>query len=313
MMARGALCLVGLGVVACGDGGAADSGLTVCDNDVTASIPVDGGSDVYYRTNIRVTLLNADTTARLTLADADGNEVAGESRVEGSEVVFDPTALLDQESTYTATLTYECGTEEITFTTSNTGNPLEVDVVGRVYELDLASGTFVEPPGIGRAINTLISTDVSVYFMPSAIDKETIDFIGAAPDPANPGIQDPKEEPFLACDATWTDPYFDGSSESLTITIAGVEATVADLEVSGDFSVDGSRIELERFGGEIDTRELPTDLGDICLLVTQFGVACEACSLDQSSTTCLSLRVENIVMPYLESVQPLVSEATCPE
>jgi len=307
--------LVGVGFVACSGDGGADTGAPVCVNELKESLPADGLTGVYYRASIRMTLDKEDTSATISLADDQGDEVAGASRVEGELVVFAPASPLDREATYTATLTYECGAEAVTFTTSTTGDPLDVDPTGRVYDLDLTQGVWAEPQGVGEVLNTVITGDISLHFMPSAIDTDggTIDFIGAAPDPTNPNAQDPKATPLLACDATWTEPHFEASADSLPIAVAGFDVGISNLEVKGDFSVDGSRIEIEAVGGEIDTRELPTTFGDLCTLAQGYGVSCSVCRADPTSTTCLVVRVEHLVLPHLASVEPLTSGEECPQ
>ena len=320
MKLRAAWC-IGLGLVACegdtdtktGTGETGTPGAEACANAVDETIPEDGATEVYYRSTIRMTLNVEDKTAAITLADADGNDVPGDSTIEGRTVVFAPDAPLERSATYTATLSYECETDEVvTFTTSTTGNPLEVDPVGRVYNLDLAQGLFTRPAGAADLIGGLITQDISVFFMPTTITEDpggdTISFIGAAKSMTDPTTQELCADPFFVDGADWTEPRFEGTTPFLAISIIDLQVTVVNPSLSGDISVDGSQIEIGRFTGEIDSREVMAGINfDICGLVP-----CFACSNDSDSETCTELQVENLTLQYLPDVAALIAEPECP-
>lgn len=290
-----------------------------CDNSLDESVPADGATDVYYRSSVRITLDDDDTSAVITLADADGADVPGTSVVEDDVVTFTPDAPLLREASYVATLGYECDEDEtVSFTTSTTGNPTDGDVVGRVYNLDLREGTFTRPAGVGAIIGGLIPPEVALYLMADEIvsnGTETINFIGA---PIANGQQDPCGEPFFVNGATWEDPHFSGQIDSLPVNISVAEISIVNLNISGDFSVDRSQIEIELFSGEIDGRELAgiegSPLGpDPCLTLAGLGAECGPCSFEPTSETCVVLQVENLVLPYAPDADALVAEPDdCP-
>lgn len=324
-MMRGALAigLISLGVMACEgdevtttDAPGGETGTPQeCANALDGSTPEDGADGVYYRTNLRLELAVADENASVSLADADGNDVPGTSTVEDAIVIFDATDPLMPETEYTATLAYECGDEPtVTFTTGTTGNPTSVDPLNRSYDLDLTAGTFTSPPGIGAVIKQLIggAGDFGLLLMADVVDekKGAISFIGSAALADDRTQQDLCTTPFFV-EATWESPHFSGSTPELDIEVAGFAVTIQGLEIAGDYSVDGSEIEIERFAGEIDTRELDVILGqETCALIAAFA-ECAPCSFEPSSVTCLDLAVENLSLPYVPEADPLVREPVC--
>ncbi|MEN0064782.1 MAG: Ig-like domain-containing protein [Myxococcota bacterium] len=321
-MMRGALWL-GLSLVACsGDEG--DDGMPMetgedpaaCPNELESSLPEDGATTVNYRSNLRFSLAEPDDTAVITLADAEGNDVPGTSRVESDVVIFDPTDPLTPETSYTATLSYECDKDEtVSFTTSSTGLPLTIDPIGRVYNLDLTTGLWTVPPGIGNLITSLITTDISLLFMAESIVEDgdggpIISFIGSSKDPLDPDQQDDCVDPFLVEGGMWTDPFFVGATDQLTIEVLGIEATIVNLEIEGDYTPDGSAIEIARFAGEIDDRQIAAL--DLCDAISVLA-SCGPCSLEPASETCIQLQVENLRLPFLADSNPLVAEPVCEE
>lgn len=322
-MMRAALFL-GLGLVACADGAdKADptptgdtGGPQACTNALDATIPEDGATEVYHRVTVRMTLDDEDATASIAVVDADGKEVVGKSEVDGKTVAFTPAEPYANGATYTATLTYECtDPESISFTTSDVGQPLAVDPVGRVYKLDLTQGDWVKPAGVGSLIVNLITDDISVFLMPSAIDekgKNTIDFIGAPPNPSNTSEQDPCSAPFFVDGATWDAPHFEGNSDSLAISVLAIDVNIQNLGLSGDIAPDGSSIEIGAFSGEIDAREIEAGFPDVDLCSLVPG-GCQPCSAEATSKTCLEARIENLSLPYLDNVPSLVAEPECPK
>ena len=276
---------------------------------MVATFPVADDSDVYYRTDIRFTLAIEETGATVVVTDAGGAEVAGATSVLGTVVTWNGTADLSPSTSYTATLNYECGAAPVSFTTSDTGAPTGVDITDLVFELDLASGEWVEPPGVGEIIASQLGA-VQVLVSPKVVTPTEITMIGALGDGV--GGQDPCS-PYLDFGqaAGWTDPYFELSSELLTLDVAGVVVDVEDLLLAGAFAPDGSRIQGAVLQGSVDTRPLgslvgATGTGDdaVCQLVAIFGITCDECG-DGTGPYCLSINVDNIVAEQIPGATPL--------
>lgn len=287
------------------DGGDDDD--TACTNSVIEMFPADADNDVYYKTDVRFRLAAEDTTATITVTDAAGNTVNGSSTVESTLVAwagddFSPS------TTYTATLVYECGEAPVTWTTSDTGTAVAVDVTGMVYNLDLTSGEWIEPAGVGDLLATQLG-DVEVLISPTSVSATQIEMLGGLGD--GTGNQDECSPTFAFPAADWTDPFFQLQADSLDLDIAGFVVTVDDLDLSGAFSPNGDRIQGAVLKGAIDTRPLvdliaPGGTEDaVCQLVATFGVACQECQ-DGSGPYCLSVHVDSIDAGRVSGADPLV-------
>jgi len=289
-----------------------------CNNDVEATFPADGETDAFFRTEVAVNLEDADPSATLAV---DG--VTGTSEVSNNVVSFTADAPYTAGSTYTATLTYECGTETFAFTVGGVGAPTTVSPNGKVYSLDLTSGTFVVPGASAGDLVADLVDGVEVLFGVTAEPTTEIPMIGALGD--GNGAQDVCTPTLdFPVTPTYEDPYFNLYSETLTLSIAGVTAVLDDLELYGAFTEQADAIEGGTLKGSIDTRglkealDLPTTAPDeaVCTVVGAVGVACEACA-DGSGDYCLNLWVSDLTAPEVAggSIVPISEKeaaANCP-
>ncbi|MEZ4240295.1 MAG: hypothetical protein R3F59_29900 [Myxococcota bacterium] len=276
---------------------------SACTNSATAVFPTQGDADVYYRTKVRFALDTEDATAAIAVTDNAGTEVPGSSTVTGKEVLWTGSAPLSPSTEYTATASYECGNSAITFTTSTTGSPTEVDVTGSTFALDVANGQWLEPAGVGTLLASQLG-DTQIFVSPTAVDAASVTMFGAI---GSGGTQDlcSPSIPFPAAD--FEDPYFSLQSDLLPLVISGFVINIQDLDLSGAFSPDGTRIQGASLRGSVDTRPLGEvfDLGTaedaVCQFVAGIGVNCVACS-DGSGDYCLSVLVENIEAPVINGL-----------
>ncbi len=295
-----------VGAVACGgdeDGPvgtdtdvSGDDDTSACTNAILGQTPENGDLDVYYRTDVRFTLTVEDPAASITLMEVGGGEVSGTTSVAGSIVSWTPGAPLTPETAYEATLTYECGAATVGWTTSDVGTPTDVDLTGRTYSLGLTDGEFIEPPGVGVLLAQQLG-DVEILIGVESVAGPEIDMDGALG--LGDGTQDLCSETLTFPPATYDDPYFSLTSPVLPLDVTGIQIDVENLELSGAFSKDGSRIQGAVLKGLIDTRPL-VDLvspggteGSACSLVNAFGVDCIPCS-DGTGDFCLSLWIDSI-------------------
>jgi hypothetical protein len=273
-----------------------DDTTTGCSNLLLGQFPEDGDADVYYRTDVRFTLTTEDQGASITVADDGGTEVPGTTSVIGTLVNWTADEPLDPVTSYTSTISWECGEASVSWTTSEVGSPTEVDLTGKTYALDLTSGEFVEPPGVGDLLASQLG-DVEILVGVESVDAGTVQMLGAEGDGAgNQNLCSPTI-PFPG--ANYDDPYFSLISPLLPLDIQGFQIDVENLTLTGAFAPDGSRIQGTVLKGDIDTRPLVELVspggGDdaVCVLVGTFGVSCLECS-DNSGPYCLSLWVDNI-------------------
>jgi hypothetical protein len=268
-----------------------------CGNSVEEQVPESGATDAFYRTEVVAVLDDEDPSATLEVAG-----VTGATTIDGTVVAFKPDAPLTGGSTYTATLNYECGTETWDFTVGNDvgGTTDEAILPGATYSLDLASGTWIKPAGVGDLIGSLIG-DVEVLFGVISVDAKggTIPMIGALGDGnGNQDICVPTLDFPVA--PTWTNPYWEVQTPSLDITVDTFTISVTDVTLGGAFTPDASSIQGGVLKGSIDTRPLVDELapggteGGVCLLISSIaqGVECVPCGDGQPY--CLEVWVGDI-------------------
>jgi Bacterial Ig-like domain len=281
-----------------------------CALELDSVFPTDGDTDAYYRTNVRFTL-EEDLTgpAEIAVADASGAAVTGATTVAGAEVLWQGDAL-SPNTEYTATLTYDCLVETTTFTTSSTGQPTTADVIGRVYNLNLTEGNWVQPAGLGSVIASFIG-DYEILVSPLNIDGTTIDMLAGVATGGEQNQCDPTI-PFL--DADYTDPYFILSAPALPLVVADVEVNISNLELSGAFAPDGSRLQGVVMKGKIDSRPLAIafDFGNTdnagCTALAAFGVQCEECD-NGDGPYCITVNIEDLEAVEIDTTLVEIDQA----
>jgi hypothetical protein len=272
--------------------------IPACTQSINAVTP-DGDSPIFYQTAFGVTLGEADESATLTLTDAAGAEVASTVSNDGTSLQLVPDAALDPSSDYTLTIGTCLGDTTVDMTTSAAGTPVAApaDLLGATWDLDLASGTFLEPAGVGSLLGSLIG-DVRVFLGVTAYDEATeeLSLIGAIGDPSGQDLC--TETLDLPQPAAFSNPEMTLQSDSLPITVADLTVDITDLDIAGTVLPDGSGIAGARLAGSLDTR----DLGDLlpgeegqspCELLSGFGAECIACS--DGEVACIALDVVDLV------------------
>jgi hypothetical protein len=270
---------------------------------ISNTYPTSDASNFYISDSIEFTLSAEDPSAALILTGPDG-DVAGTSAVNGTKVTFTPDAALAPSSSYTASLSY-CNSEDpvdVAFMTSALGEALTVDLVGKTYAVDLASGNFVQPPGIGSLLGGLFTNNILLGITAADANLEILGAISVE------GTTDQD-----TCTETFSDfpsadfsnsPMFEIPEGDVTLSVAGYTATIYSLAVSGTFAADGTYFGGGELSGELDARQLVDIVGglmdgvesadDVCGLVAGFGVSCSECSSD-GEAYCVSLEVNRLV------------------
>ena len=320
--------LIAAALLACsgdknGDSGDINAGL--CDIIIDSTYPASGAGDFYIRDVIEFELSDDDATATAVLKDASGADVAGTSAVDGDTVTFTPSAALTPSSSYTAELTY-CGSADpvsVAFSTSGLGEALADDITGNTYAVDLSSGNFVQPAGVGELIGGLLENDILIGI--KSVDGDSMGIRGAlsvegssAQDYCTETLEEFPDADFSAA------PYFEIPQGDVTISVAGITATIQGLSVSGTFGVDADGNEYFGGGelmGQLDARELvdvvaeagldAESADDICNLLLGFGVQCVACS--DGEPYCATLEVNRLAAYDTGETLGLVCEGDCHE
>jgi len=302
-------------MVACGGGGNDGNDTSAAgddddDNgcqDILEFWPADGDSAVYYRTPIDFTLESTDGNETITVEGVDGT-----SSVVDNKVVFEPSAPLAPSTSYTVTLDWCGGPTTTTWTTSEVGGEVaESTLIGSTYALDLGSGRFVYPAGIGPLIQSQLTQPVLIGITDIAAGE--LSMMGAlgltdqTQDMCTPSIDFPVPADFNA------NPFFVIDADSLVLDIEGVEIMIEDMNISGAFSPDGDYIAGATLAGSIDTRPLAGLVGAtgdenaICDLVVTLGVTCETCP--DGSEFCLSVLVDSMQADMVPGTLTAVDEA----
>jgi hypothetical protein len=284
--------------------------VTTCATTIKETNPGSGAADFYILDDIVVEFADEeDATATVTLLDASGAEVAGSTSVDGYDVTFSPDAALMPSSNYTISISYcnDGGTPvEIGFTTSGLGEALSGSVAGKTYAVNIASGTFVKPAGVGDLIGGAFNNNILIGILDDSNGELQVE---GAISLEGSLEQDVCTETLVFPEAAdFSDaPYFEIPEGDLTLSIAGITATIYDLNISGMFAADGSYFGGGELRGNLDARDLVDVIAelvevesadDICGLVAGFGVACEPCA--DGANYCLGVEVVDLVADVVD-------------
>ncbi len=303
-------------------------------------LPADSTTDFFFQANIWLEFDRPAEGVAVVLKDATGAELGGTQTQDtpGRVYFLDPTDDLTPSSSYTLEVTWTnfdpanvTPPVVINFQTSAHGTAIGADavnMVGNVYNIDLANATFVEPPGVGPIIGSQLD-GIAILFTPtdeSDFDAGEMHILGALGEEEGGAIAQeactetlaftygPDGEYDTADDtpAAWVDPDMELGPTDITLSIQGISATIQQLFIGGTFAPDLSDMRGARFAGKIDTRPLAPELdpdggpGAICDLVWEtVNVACEECGGDNPGEFCLSVLAEDItaaMVPDLELI-----------
>jgi hypothetical protein len=281
----------------------------------------DGATDFYYRGAVEFSFDGIDEDASITLSNEAGTELAGATSWVGSKLVFQPNAPLTPDSNYFVALTHCAGTSNISFHTSMVGTALEggpSELVGKTYVFDLDSGRFVAPAGVGSLLLGMLEQDLLLGVVGAIY--ELIEVTGAfsqttssAQDRCEASIDFPGAADFTAA------PFFSIGPQDITFDVAGFETPLRHVQISGDFTSDGSQITEAIFTSELDARDWTgafiaagilddADPGSVCATFSTFGVSCEACALD-GAAYCVDIYIDQITADLDD--QTLVVQDEC--
>jgi hypothetical protein len=286
-----------------------------CENPLVRVTPEDGEGAVYHLSTVEAELSAPDATARWTVS-AGGVDLPGRNTVDGAVVRWD--GVLDTDTDYRATLTHACGSNLVLFSTSDIGEPVEVDLAGLTWTLDFAAGTWTEPAGAGGALASLMADFRILLSVPAAPDGGTISLaagVGVA------GHQNACVPTLDLSDSAWSDPYFSAESDAFELATEEFSLTVEDFVTSGAFSPDGTRVAEAAVSGIVDTRGLGAALqvgdgpGAVCELLGTLGASCVPCA--DGMETCLPMDIENVYgvlspVPLVDvTVEDVLADPSC--
>jgi len=292
-----------------------------CGIQVDSSAPNSGDGDVSWWTGVTFTLDDNDPTASISVTSQAGSDIPGTSSVVDNEVIWSADTNLEPDTTYSATLDWCGGLQDIQFSTAPTGEPLETDVSGETFALDLGTAEWIKPEGVGSLLGGGIDQSILVGVQEAS---EDVDFIIAIPD----GDTDEQDYclPTLDFEPTSFEysPNFRLGPVDMPISMMGYSLTIYEMDISGVFVSDGSGMEDVKLAGAIDLRDIGDALGELtggmlsdadsaCDLIVMFGVSCNPCP-DDGEPLCIDVELDDVLATATGSVIEVVEEAdTHPE
>lgn len=294
---------------------------TDCDRDILEVFPVDGATDVYYRTSIEFALEIVDGSETITVMQGD-TEIPGSMGYDELWVSFVPDNPLTPNRAYEVILNWCDDTHTSTaWTTSEIGAPVDPSaLIGQVFAMEIGQGRFVRPPGIGPllqqqadepillGVTSQVGNDLHIIAAPGTFSDEQ--------DLCRPSVAFPQPAPF------GQNPYFEtGEGSQLELMLEGISLPIANPQFTGAFSVDGAEIAGVTLTGLMDTRPMAGLVGAtgdddaMCDLVLTFGVSCEPCPDGQPY--CLDTLIDTMTADlasgvYLQPVTPQQAAQNCP-
>jgi hypothetical protein len=275
-----------------GGGDDTDTAAPSCEVAVVSTTPTDGAS-WFYRDPLYVSFDGDGGGAGLALVHVDSGEAVGwgdQTWDEGGLGVWlTPGDPLQASSDYRLTVDLCGARDEIDFTTTEAGAPIEdgaASLVGRTWVIELGEQDFVEPEGLGTLIASYVALPVLVGV--EAVGSSSVDLIVAQGVLHRDGYyyQDTRVPGQRLSGATWEDPWFSARAAELVLWQGDVELAIYDLTLENTFSADGQDLLQGSLSGSLDTRSFgvwlgdPDDEGAACDAMEIFGVICEACASD---------------------------------
>lgn len=270
-----------------------------CADKIVSTVPTAGDQTMYYLGDVSFLFSIAPYGTEEIVLTGPGGPVPGVTSIDGNQVVFDPDDGLEPMTQYTAVLA-DCPPSEFGFRTSPTGDPIDpVLAIGTTYAVDIASGTWIQPTGVGGLLAGYLAVDILVGVLDA--DPVTLTMIGGVSE-AGSSSQDLCAETVSFPPADFGEnPYFELGPQDLSMQVMGAQLNLFDVHLSGAFRPDFLGIQGASLVGSMDTRGLVELVvpggtpGDVCALLTTFAVPCVACP--DGLPYCVAAEVEDLQVP----------------
>lgn len=179
------------------------------------------------------------------------------------------------------------------------------DLVGRVYDFNLAAATIEEPAGIGSLIGSYLQQDMLV--MVTSVKGSTLPMlVGLSAVDSGGNEQDLCAKTYTTTADFADNPAFSTDADgTISPNIAGSTVDVTDVALVGTFAADESSIEDAEVIGLFDTRGMDEQFGGgegaMCDLMPSFGEECQKC--DDGKYFCLPFHATNISAPWVKYLE----------
>ncbi len=297
-----------------------------CPITLSEPTPEDGETAFNYRDSMEAEFSAVDASVEPRLVSWSGDEVPGSGVWFDERYVWTPDAPLEPASAYTWSLTYCDGSDTYTadFATSLTGTPVDpADIDGGVFAVDLTSGTFIDPPGVGALLQAQLDLPFLVSFTVDELDPSRLTLLASAADEDSPVVEQDLCQPTSAFpDVDFEEnPWFVSDPGDIELEVQGLDVVFEDAVLAGAFTFDGNAIEEGLFVTRIDTRPPGGPVqgqnpGEVCHLAETYGIPCVPCPNGEPfciDVTAVGLRAERIpgqLVPRDEAT--IASDPTCP-
>ncbi len=270
---------------------------TNCPNKLAETVP-EAGNDTWYwrdRPSVFVSAV-APNAYDAWLVNSKGVRFVTTMEWDETGLSFDLDwdGYLEARTDYTLFVRDCARTHEIPFTTSELGEPLDVDpgsLIGNTYLVDLVGATWVEPPQLASVLALYFNSPVLLAIQYA--DAERIDLLGALGivDAQSGIVQDPLSPSwnFPVADFSQS-PFIDAEAEQIVLQTTSPDGESIDVPIHGfrleaTLSPDGTRLGGGRLSGMGDTRNLGAMLNAdnpdaLCELAAGLDVSCEPCPND---------------------------------
>ena len=286
---------------------------TACDVEVLQVTPESGATNVYWRDDIRVVFADYAAPASITLTSAGG--VVVDTNLSWDDVRMNvrivPADALEASTTYTVAIE-GCGDPtSFEFTTGAWGSPLTIDVselIGRVYNVDLAGADYEKPEGLGTLLGLYLTEPL--LFQVTGVTETTITLMGAQGKLDGQTGEIVQNRAFRTWDfgtVSFADnPFFGATSPGIVIDYDGSVIPMHNFYVGGTFSEDGTELGGAMASGYGDTRDMGPlmQLGDdpdaVCDFAAGLGLECVACP--DGNNWCLEIEAHFDDAEWLEGL-----------
>lgn len=282
-----------------GDTQDTDTTAGTCEAYLVETEPAPGDVGWYWRDALSArTAIPGDYPARLTTENGVDVPVTVTTDETGTLLTIAPSAPLEPDTAHVLEITDCSGPQEIPFTTSTYGLPIEggaTELVQRTWQVDLSAADWTEPEGFGTIL-ALYFTDPILLGVQWA-DTHVLDLLGApgyidATGVVRQNINRPSWD-LPAADFD-TSPFFAIDGAQIVLYVDNeTSAPVYDVHIEGTIAPDGRSFAGGIVSGLGDTRTLggtinqPNDEAAICDFAEALGVECEPCP--DGEVYCLSI------------------------
>lgn len=294
--------------------GGTTGGTTGTDCEVTVSglSPESGTTDVYYRDVMGVEF-DEDASAlspTVSLTDSAGTEIGTSVEFDdtGFKAAITPTTPLEALTEYTLSVEVCENTSAVSFTTSEYGGSLDIEVsalLGSTFNFSLGDAEYTKPEGLGALLSSFLNAPLLIGI--DATDGDNIHILGTQGREGDTEVEpDPAYDIWNFGNADVDGAYFKSEAANIEIGYDCATIPIYDFQLEGTFAADGTSIGGGSATGLGDSRNMGcligagSDPAAICNYAAGFGFSCDTCP--DGNPWCLTIEAWFLPAPVVEGV-----------